>query len=108
MNAVEISGVSKTYPGNPSMALDGVGFSVSNGEIVGVIGPNGAGKTTLGLIICGLLTPSSGSISIFGEDALTLKWHISKKYIASYFASSRLNEKFYRLSGHEYLKMMAF
>jgi ABC-2 type transport system ATP-binding protein len=48
------------------LAVDGVSFSIKEGEIFGVIGPNGAGKTTTVECISGLRTPDSGSISIYG------------------------------------------
>ena len=49
-------------------AVDGVSFSVSPGEIVGVIGPNGSGKTTLFNSILGQIRPTSGHMQFCGED----------------------------------------
>lgn len=45
----------------------GVSFSAAPGEILGLLGPNGAGKTTIVSMICGLVSPDSGSIAIAGE-----------------------------------------
>ena len=53
-------------------AVDDISFQISEGEIVGLLGPNGAGKTTTIQMILGLITPTSGSISVFGLD---LKMH---------------------------------
>jgi ABC-2 type transport system ATP-binding protein len=44
-----------------------VSFSAAPGEIVGLLGPNGAGKTTIVSMLCGLVSPDSGSVSIAGE-----------------------------------------
>jgi zinc/manganese transport system ATP-binding protein len=52
--------------GNRTVLSD-VGFSVEEGEFIGVLGPNGAGKTTLMRAILGLLAPSVGSIMVFGH-----------------------------------------
>ncbi|MGO9882951.1 MAG: ABC transporter ATP-binding protein [Solirubrobacteraceae bacterium] len=49
-------------------ALDGVSLEVGGGEVVGVIGPNGAGKTTLFNLICGFVTPDSGTLRWRGES----------------------------------------
>jgi ABC-type branched-subunit amino acid transport system ATPase component len=49
-------------------AVDGVSFSVGQGEIVGVIGPNGSGKTTLFNSVLGQIRPSAGHVSFSGED----------------------------------------
>jgi ABC-2 type transport system ATP-binding protein len=48
-------------------ALDGVSFTVQDGEMVGYIGPNGAGKSTTIKIMCGILTPDSGTCEIGGR-----------------------------------------
>jgi branched-chain amino acid transport system ATP-binding protein len=52
------------------VALDGVGFEIREGEILGLIGPNGAGKTTLFNCLSRLYTPSAGSIEFRGRDIL--------------------------------------
>ena len=51
-------------------AVDGVSFTARPGEIFGLLGPNGAGKTTTISCICGLLTPTSGHISVMGHDVV--------------------------------------
>ena len=50
------------------VALDGVGFRIRAGEIMGFIGPNGAGKSTLIRILCGLLAPTAGRAIVGGID----------------------------------------
>ena len=52
----------------PVTAVDGVSFSVGQGEVVGLLGPNGAGKTTTLHMLLGLVTPDSGSVRLFGKD----------------------------------------
>jgi len=61
--AVVATGLRKTYA--ETVALDGVGLTVAEGEVFGLIGPNGAGKTTLIRALTGT-TPLEGEISIFG------------------------------------------
>jgi len=59
-------GLSKTFGG--LTAVNGVSFEVRRGEIFAIIGPNGAGKTTLLNLVSGLLTPSSGTITLLDHD----------------------------------------
>ncbi len=65
-NAIEISGLRKQY--GELNALNGVDFSVRQGEFFGLLGPNGAGKSTLINILAGLVSPSSGSARVMGHD----------------------------------------
>ena len=68
-NAIEVSGLTKTYSGKT--VVNNVTMSVAQGEIVGFLGPNGSGKTTTIRIMCGLLTPDSGSGRVLGYDLNT-------------------------------------
>ena len=66
MNVIEVTNLVKRY-GNHT-AVDGVSFSVEEGEIFAILGPNGAGKTTTVESISGLRTPDSGTIRVLGLD----------------------------------------
>jgi ABC-2 type transport system ATP-binding protein len=52
-------------------AVNGISFEIRPGEILGLLGPNGAGKTTTIQMLLGLVTPTSGSIHVFGHDLAT-------------------------------------
>jgi ABC-type protease/lipase transport system fused ATPase/permease subunit len=54
-------------------AVDGVNLSVSRGQVYGFLGPNGSGKTTTIGMILGLIHPTAGSITLFGEPVTPLK-----------------------------------
>jgi ABC-2 type transport system ATP-binding protein len=66
---VEVEGLTKTYKSGQGRALDGITFSIKQGEIFGLIGPNGAGKTTLIGCLLALLRPDSGTVKVFGKPA---------------------------------------
>ena len=74
--AIEAENISKTFnprSRSPVHALEGVNFSVRQGEIVGLIGPNGAGKSTLLRILLGFLNADAGgSVSILGNHPESL------------------------------------
>jgi ABC-2 type transport system ATP-binding protein len=64
---VQIESLSKVY-GSGHQALERVTLDINEGEILALLGPNGAGKTTLISIICGIVSPSTGSVSVAGYD----------------------------------------
>ncbi|WP_018689395.1 ABC transporter ATP-binding protein [Ahrensia kielensis] len=66
---IDIKNITKKYD-NGFTALDDVSLQIKKGEIIALLGPNGAGKTTLISTICGIITPTSGSISVGGFDTL--------------------------------------
>lgn len=61
---LELEGLCKSF--GPVRAVDGLDLTVHQGEIFGFLGPNGAGKTTVIKMICGVLTPDSGKITLNG------------------------------------------
>ena len=66
---ISINNLSKVFD-NGFSALKKVSLKVKQGEILAMLGPNGAGKTTLISIICGIVTPSSGAVTIDGFDII--------------------------------------
>ena len=65
-HAVQVENLVKKF--GSIAAVDGISFSVDQGEIFGIVGPNGAGKTTTLEIIEGLLKPTQGSVHVLGRD----------------------------------------
>lgn len=66
--AVRLSKLSKQYPHSSKRAVSEVSFEIEEGSVFGLLGPNGAGKSTTVMMLCGLMRPDSGSISVFGLD----------------------------------------
>lgn len=66
MAILEVKDLKKTFKKIP--VIKGLTFDMAEGEILGILGPNGAGKTTTLQMILGILTPTSGSIKLFGKD----------------------------------------
>ena len=64
---ISVQNLSKVYKGGFA-ALKDVSLDIERGEILALLGPNGAGKTTLISIICGIVTKSSGSVTVDGHD----------------------------------------
>jgi ABC-2 type transport system ATP-binding protein len=64
---ISIAGVAKRYASGLE-ALKHVDLDIRQGEIFALLGPNGAGKTTLINIVCGIVTPSSGTVTVGGHD----------------------------------------
>lgn len=85
-------------------AVNDISFSIKEGEIVGFLGRNGAGKTTTISMLMGLLTPTSGTITIFGNDLQKHREDILARvnYSSAYINFPR------RLSVYENLKIFAY
>jgi ABC-2 type transport system ATP-binding protein len=66
---ISIAGLSKTYD-TGFKALENIDLDIRRGEILALLGPNGAGKTTLISIICGIVTPSAGTVTVGGHDII--------------------------------------
>jgi ABC-2 type transport system ATP-binding protein len=66
---ISISDLTKTYASGQH-ALKRVNLEICEGEIFALLGPNGAGKTTLISIVCGIVTPTSGTVLVDGHDIL--------------------------------------
>ena len=66
---IKIDNVHKSYAGG-FQALKGVNLEIKRGEILALLGPNGAGKTTLINAICGVVIPTSGTITVDGHDVV--------------------------------------
>jgi len=64
---IAISNLSKTYASG-FQALKGINLDIRRGEIFALLGPNGAGKTTLIGIVCGIINPTEGSVTVDGHD----------------------------------------
>lgn len=98
---VQAQNLTKRY-GNKA-ALDDLTLTLTKGEVLGYLGPNGAGKTTTIRLLLGLIQPTSGSITVFGEDAgkKAASIHTRTAYVpgeTSYWPS---------LTGAETLKFLA-
>jgi len=89
-------------------AVDGASLKIDTGSITGLIGPNGAGKTTLFNVVAGVLPPTSGRVTMAGEDITGLPPHtlfhkglLRTFQIAHEFASMTVRENLMMVPGHQ-------
>lgn len=68
--AVRLNNLRKQYPHSTKRAVSDLTFEIQEGSVFGLLGPNGAGKSTTVMMLCGLMRPDSGSISVFGLDVM--------------------------------------
>ena len=73
MHKLEVKDLQKTI--KKTNIIKGISLEVKSGEVVGLLGPNGAGKTTTFYMICGLISPSSGSVFLDGTDVTKVPLH---------------------------------
>lgn len=67
-SVVRLDSLTKQYPNSVKRAVSNLTFEIPEGAVFGLLGPNGAGKSTTVMMLCGLMRPDSGSISMFGLD----------------------------------------
>jgi branched-chain amino acid transport system ATP-binding protein len=97
MPLLEVEGLTARFGG--LLAVNGVSFSIEEGEILGLIGPNGAGKTTCFSLITGFVAPSAGQVRFRGQLLTGLAPHlIARRGVARTFQKTSL---FPRLTVHE-------
>lgn len=94
-NVIKITNLSKFY--GKHKGIEGVSFTVEEGDVYGFIGPNGAGKTTTIRTLLSLIHPTSGSATIFGMDCIKESDKISKEvgYLPSeifYYENMKVKE----------------
>ncbi|RMH39817.1 MAG: ABC transporter ATP-binding protein [Gammaproteobacteria bacterium] len=103
MNAIDITGLCKTYRGKRGariIALSDLTLHVAPGEVLGFLGPNGAGKSTTIKILTGQICPDSGVAKIFGVDSLSDKARLRIGYLPE-------NPSFFHfMTGTEYLNLV--
>jgi branched-chain amino acid transport system ATP-binding protein len=93
MALLEVRGLTKYFGG--LAAVSELDFYANEGEILGIIGPNGAGKSTLFNLICGAISPTSGTLIFRGEDITGLPPHqIAKRGITRLFQGNVLFPNF--------------
>ena len=100
--AIEINALSKTYGKrkNPVKAVDNLNLGVQAGQVFGFLGANGAGKTTTIKMICGLVTPTAGSVRVNGHD-VTRERSAAMRQIGAVLEGTR--NVYWRLSAWENL-----
>lgn len=76
-NIVEVRGLRKEF--RKTVAIENLNFEVKRGEILGFLGANGAGKTTTIFMLLGLITPTKGTIKIFGNELQSHRVPILKR-----------------------------
>lgn len=88
--AINVEGVSFRYPGSDRQAVSGVSFTVWRGQVVGIAGPNGCGKSTLAKMLCGLLRPDAGTVSVDSTPIADIPPDELSAHITAVFQDFRL------------------
>ena len=86
-------------------AVDGISFSVNDGEILGILGPNGAGKTTLLRMLASLMSPTSGVVELYHDEEIINNINEKKKRIGYLSENTKL---YGRISIREMLEIFGF
>ena len=100
-NEISVEGLSFTYPGNQSPAVDNVSFKIGKGEIIAIAGPNGAGKSTLVRLLTRLYDPDSGCVKYDGTNVRNMDPDKYRKNFSVVFQDFML----YNLTAGENIRM---
>lgn len=86
MNALEIKSVTKTF--DTITAVDDISLTVNRGEMFALVGPDGSGKTTTIRMLCGIVHPTKGELSVLGFDVRKQKEEVKKRigYLSQKFS----------------------
>lgn len=84
-SSIRVDNVSFSYPGSSRTALNGLSLSIGRGEVVGIRGGNGSGKSTLVKMLCGLLRPDEGSVSVDGVEVGDMAPGEVSRHVAAVF-----------------------
>lgn len=98
--SIVVESLRKVYGSQP--AVDGISFSVAEGEILGFLGPNGAGKSTTMKIATGYVPPTSGTVKVGGHDVTENALEVKK--IVGYLPEN--NPLYTEMYIHEYLSFI--
>lgn len=101
MDAIRVHGLTKRY--GDHIAVDGIGFTVQQGEAFGILGPNGAGKTTTLEMIEGLRKPDAGEVEVLGRPV----WPDPRAIQSRIGVQLQSTTLFDRLTAHELLELFA-
>ena len=101
MDAIRVDGLTKRY--GDHVAVDGIGFTVEQGEAFGILGPNGAGKTTTLEMIEGLRRPDGGTVEVLGEAV----WPDPRRIQGRIGVQLQSTTLFDRLTARELLELFA-
>ena len=93
------------YKREVKIALENISFEITLGELVGLIGPNGSGKSTTIKILCGILRPTSGSVTITGLIPWNQQKILAKKIGVVFGQRSQLS---FHLSVRESFKLLSY
>lgn len=101
-NIIEVNNLTKVFP-NGVTAVDGVSFTVAEGEIFGFLGPNGAGKSTTIAMLTTLIAPTSGSATV--ADADIMRQATKVRFAIGYVSQDLAVDD--NLTGYDNLRMQA-
>lgn len=100
---IDVKDLIFTYPGTPQPVIDGISFSIGQGEVFGLLGPSGAGKSTTQKILLGMISGYQGSATLFGQEVSQMDRAIYERIGVGF----ELPTLYLRLTARENLELFA-